>query len=141
MERQNLWGFSPILGASSANLGVSDASSMWVCRRPGCENPVSAPDVRGGYSHIYCSTKCRKAVWEANHPRVPIQNSDKRSRSQKVLARLREGSATALELQMAGGGTAATSRVRELRSRGYVIECERSGEHPRYVLVSEPRGE
>ena len=80
----------------------------------------------------YCSHRCRTKAW-----REPV----KKSRSRLVLERLRESLCTALELQMAGGGTAATSRVRELRHRGYVIECDRTGDVPLYRLISEPRGD
>ena len=68
--------------------------------------------------------------------RKPAQ---KRSRSRSVLERLREGPASALELQLVGGGTAATSRVRELRNRGFEIETERGVDGVwRYRLVREP---
>jgi hypothetical protein len=43
------------------------------------------------------------------------------TRAQKILARLRQGPATGLDLLQAGGGTRYGARIYELRQRGYQI--------------------
>lgn len=52
---------------------------------------------------------------------------------EKVLARLKQGPATHHELYQLG--VIAHSRVADLRRKGYVIECEKDGEHYIYKLA------
>lgn len=43
------------------------------------------------------------------------------TRAEKILARLRQGRATGLDLLKAGGGTRYGARICELRNKGYAI--------------------
>jgi hypothetical protein len=64
------------------------------------------------------------------------------AQAQAILARLRVGEATSLEIQRAAHCVSHTARVSELRRRGFEIECKRertpTGDRCTYTLVSEP---
>ena len=93
--------------------------------------PYSRAD---GYQK-YCSHTCRQRAWKREQS---VQNSDKGpTRGERILARLRRGPATGIELLQAGGGTRYGARVLELRQRGYEIETDRGGDWPVYRLRSE----
>ena len=110
-----------------------DAFPADSCARPDCSCAVE-PQIRGGDSKRYCSRECQRRHWDETHPRI-IQNPDKRmTRAERILARLREGPATGLDLLKAGGGTRYGARLLELRRQGYRIETDMGGEWPTYRL-------
>jgi len=92
------------------------------------------PYKRAEGRQVFCSPACRKWAWEGR----PVQNRDKLTRAERILARLRQGPATGLELLKAGGGTRYGARIKNLRERGCVIETDMGGEWPTYRLISEP---
>jgi hypothetical protein len=51
----------------------------------------------------------------------PVPISDKRTRAQKVLDRLKQGRATGLDLLKAGGGTCFRDQILKLRQQGHYI--------------------
>jgi len=89
----------------------------------------------------FCGDSCRSKAWERDHPRVPAPRPRKEdgepSRGEKILARLRVGPATGIELLQAGGGTRYGARLLELRRAGHAIETDMSGEWPTYTLIAE----
>jgi len=104
-----------------------------LCSRSECLEPVM-PQTRGGDPKDYCSDRCRKAAWDERNGRSRPKLS-KQTRAEKILARLRQGPATGLELLQAGGGTRYGARLKELRDQGERIVTDMTGEWPTYRLI------
>ncbi len=60
-------------------------------------------------------------VQTTDSPLLEMMKPRKMTRAEKILARLRQGPATGLELLKAGGGTRYGARIYELRKKGYRI--------------------
>ena len=88
---------------------------------PECGGSVPPQEVHRGTEKHYCSDRCRSRAYDRSHPRVPVQNSDKMTRAEKILVRLRQGPATGLDLLKAGGGTRYGARIYDLRELGHRI--------------------
>jgi len=108
------------------------------CAWCGTWHTLSIPDPH----RRFCGDTCRSRAWEKDHPRVPAPKPRKEdgepSRGEKILARLRVGPATGIELLQAGGGIRYGARILELRRAGHAIETETGLDWPVYRLVREP---
>jgi len=124
---------SPETGGESPRRGFFD--DVCAC---GCGLLVPMQK-RGGEPKRYFSDDHQRRHYNETHPRIatPPPRKGGRTRAQRILARLREGPATGLDLLRAGGGTRYGARVLELRRMGHRIELDRSGEWPVYRLVEE----
>lgn len=99
----------------------TDCSRLYVC--PECRR-LFEPYKRAHGRQVFCSPACRKKAWERE------RRPEKPSREERILARLFEGPATALELQRAGGGQRVGARVNRLRSWGHRILGPRRWKRP-----------
>lgn len=90
------------------------ATQLATCNLPSCGRIVPTPRPRGG-RRVYCSTECRTRHWDETHPRIDAAPTA--TRCEMILARLRAGPATGLELLQAGGGLRYSARIAELRER------------------------
>ncbi len=127
------------------------AAESQACRRPSCERSVLPQKRHRGLAKVYCSDECRRAHWEAQHPRQGVQRpldftpppapepdawdkrvspaDQKRLRrmSRLILARLEQGPASNRELaQMFPPGAAWRTRLSDVRFhlRGGNRDCE-----------------
>lgn len=92
-----------------------------------------APNRRAGSYQRYCGDACRTKAWKREHPEGPATMT----RSERIVARLRLGRATGLELLRAGGGTRYSARISELREAGVRILGPRRWWRPDGVLEEE----
>jgi hypothetical protein len=117
-----------------APVGVATPSAPIPCSRPGCRNTyIPAPQPKGSPQR-YCCPNCRVMHWEALHPRqamiewTPAASDHahavrgRESKRERILARLRAGSATSYELAQFTHRFSA--RILELRQAGHVIDRE-----------------
>lgn len=87
------------------------------CKRPSCVASVPPQAFRRGEPRVYCSDSCRRKHWEEQHPRVKAADPEqprldftpaasqlahavrgRETKAQRILARLKEGPATSIEL-------------------------------------------
>lgn len=99
----------------------TDSIGLQEC--PECHAPYQ-PYKRAEGHQRYCSERCRVRAWKRTHPPEPP------TREQRILVRLRQGPATALELQRTGGGQRVGARVNRLRSWGWRILGPRRWRRP-----------
>jgi len=104
--------------------------SNGVCICPQCQRPFKP--YKRCTDQIWCSSECRTRHWKIEHDvlKAPVQNPDKMTRAENVLARLRKGSCTGLELLKAGGGTCYRDQVCALRRMGHNILGSRPWKRP-----------
>lgn len=100
---------------------------------PECLEPFEPYKRAEGYQR-YCGQDCRVRAWKREHGQLKAVEPRPATRAERILARLRQGPATGLELLKAGGGTRYGARLLELRDAGHHIETDMSGEFPVYRL-------
>ncbi len=127
------------------------------CSRPGCDREIPPQQVRRGEAKRYCSDRCRRAHWEALHPRQaaldfrpePIRvarppHSPALVRKLKpaalhILGLLGDGAPHTRQELARVGGARYSARVGELRDAGHrILGPAKSPRHEIYEI--EPLG-
>jgi len=128
MNQLDIWARPQGLEASQ---GVTRRDGGRICGACGAE---FEPYARAEGYQAYCSPKCRQAACRERR----AQRQPKPTRAERILARLRQGPATGLELLNAGGGTRYGARIEELRLAGWRIRGPQRWTHPKTGEVLEP---
>lgn len=110
-----------LLGSSMRDTVATESRGQRAPECPECGGSVPPQGIHRGEEKHYCSDRCRCRAYDRTHPRVPVSNPDKKTQAEKILARLRQGPATGLDLLKAGGGTRYGARIHELRGLGHRI--------------------
>jgi len=137
-------------GNARVHHGAAEGERMGLrCEYPSCPKSVPLQRTRRGLERRFCSDICRVRAWSLKHPRLGVQprlefgptasaqENGRLGRRERILARLRHGSATTREMMMLGGA-GFSSRIRELRVAGHEIAVEMNEDGAVYRLVREP---
>lgn len=110
-----------------------------LCQRKGCGRELR------GKQASWCSEACRWKVWDEAHPRLDFTPAaselahairGRESKAQRILARLRQGPASTMQLALVGG-VRFGARLLELRRAGHRITTVEHADHAVYSLEVE----
>lgn len=98
-----------------------------------------------GRQKEWCSDRCRYLAWDAAHPRLDFTPAaselahairGRETKAARILARLRQGPATTIQLALVGG-VRFGARILELRRAGHRITTVEHADHAVYSLEGE----